>query len=229
MQLYDRCARESLSRKQDKIINTYSIDEIKQELEERNFTEEPACNFCGSRGTSVKVVLADGCTIVECVKCKLCFTSPRLDEKKWEFYIRAEDSRRNRKMTSEAWCGTREEYRQAGLRQAKPSQAKQAHLWRQNDGHCLPLARTYVEELHDNTEKMLKILGRKFSNIETHSFIESMCDKDGCPIYLEGEFIYRDADHLRRNFSDTMVNSVLDATVLRYATDWASLGESMEN
>ena len=80
-------------------MSKFSIDEIKKDLDDRNFDEYPVCNLCGSDQVVEKLKTHDNCTIVACETCQLWFTSPRLSEEKWEFFIRSVNSDRNRRLT----------------------------------------------------------------------------------------------------------------------------------
>jgi 2-polyprenyl-3-methyl-5-hydroxy-6-metoxy-1,4-benzoquinol methylase len=77
----------------------FDIESVRGDLENRNFQEYPPCNQCGARDVEEKLVASDGSRIVECAVCKLWFTSPRLEEVKWEAFLTDSDSRRNKKLT----------------------------------------------------------------------------------------------------------------------------------
>ncbi len=77
----------------------FNVDSIKNEINDREFDEYPACSICGSIKSNEKLIASDGNRIVECPTCKLWFTSPRLNEDKWEYYIRSESVKRNKKFT----------------------------------------------------------------------------------------------------------------------------------
>lgn len=58
------------------------------------FDEYPFCDMCGNKEDVVKkLITKDGCQIVECNKCKLWFTSPRINERTWSNYLKTATKR----------------------------------------------------------------------------------------------------------------------------------------
>jgi hypothetical protein len=83
----------------------------------------------------------------------------------------------------------------------------------------LPLAIDYVKRLHGKTEKVMMNVENN-RNVYTHSMIANHCSDNGCPIYLNGEYIYRDSDHIRRNVSIDMKHKMIDSFGIRKAINW---------
>lgn len=77
----------------------YDIEKIRHIISQKEFDEYPTCCLCGSDEAQHLLTASDGNRIVECQTCKLWFTSPRLKEEMWEYYIRNQSNARNRKFT----------------------------------------------------------------------------------------------------------------------------------
>jgi len=69
----------------DRNLDFYRIE---QKRAKKDFDEFPPCSHCGSTKNVEKFRRKSGFRIVECENCGLWFTSPRLDEKTWEHYLR---------------------------------------------------------------------------------------------------------------------------------------------
>lgn len=52
------------------------------------FDEYPPCEMCGSKRVAEKLIARDGNRIVECARCGLWFTSPRIQESVWIDYLK---------------------------------------------------------------------------------------------------------------------------------------------
>lgn len=73
------------------------MEQVSNKLENRLFEEYPPCNLCNGKELTEVLRTPDGCRIVECDNCKLWFTSPRLIQKEWEFFLRNPVSVRNKR------------------------------------------------------------------------------------------------------------------------------------
>lgn len=74
----------------DKVLEferSLDFHRIQKRIDRREFEECPDCDLCGSNENS-QVANKKGFQVVECASCSLWFTSPRLDEKTWEEYLR---------------------------------------------------------------------------------------------------------------------------------------------
>lgn len=74
---------------------TPSYDTLEDQGKDRiaPFDEYPPCEMCGSKRTAEKLVARDGSRIVECQRCGLWFTSPRIRESVWTNYLKEVTSR----------------------------------------------------------------------------------------------------------------------------------------
>lgn len=94
-------------------------------------------------------------------------------------------------------------------------------LMRANTPDCSPLPLEKIQEIHGPTEQILIRIADRNDRVYSHEVISSHCNQDGCPIYINGDFIYRDTNHIRRNFSDATKNALLDSLGIRKAIDWS--------
>jgi peptidoglycan/LPS O-acetylase OafA/YrhL len=62
---------------------------------------------------------------------------------------------------------------------------------------------------HLISNERLKTLGTQFENIITVIPVENLCNKSTCPTYINGEFIYKDSNHIRRNLTDDTLDKLL--------------------
>ena len=75
------------------------INEAKDSVEDQKkdrilpFNEYPLCEMCNSNSVSEKLVTMDDSHIVECDKCGLWFTSPRIEETLWSDYLKTNTER----------------------------------------------------------------------------------------------------------------------------------------
>jgi hypothetical protein len=59
--------------------------------------------------------------------------------------------------------------------------------------------RKHVEEIHGETNGVVYEVVRKFSNASVVNSTDRLCGEVVCETFVNGEYIYRDHNHLRRN------------------------------
>jgi hypothetical protein len=106
-------------------------------------------------------------------------------------------------------------------------------LWRKPCGHDTNfLDRDSTFEFHRPTETMLANLASERDHVYYLNVLKSICGPEGCPLKINGEVLYADDSHLRRNLSLTTRESLatllkLDEA-LRLAIDKAPSAEHAE-
>ncbi|MCR9149234.1 MAG: acyltransferase [Rhodobacteraceae bacterium] len=75
-------------------------------------------------------------------------------------------------------------------------------LRRPCDLDVLALPRSVVDRLHGPTRNILASVGSSNDNVRFHDVDDLWCTEASCPTTLNGEFLYRDSHHIRRNLSD---------------------------
>lgn len=85
---------------------------------------------------------------------------------------------------------------------------------------CSPLPLRQINQIHSPSESILERVAIKYENVSYFDVRLSHCHENGCPIYINGDFIYRDSNHIRRNFSDETKLELLKSLGLEKAIDW---------
>ena len=62
-----------------------------------------------------------------------------------------------------------------------------------------------VKQWHQYSDKVLLSMAAKFDNVTTIIPIDFLCNEDYCRTYVNGELLYKDSNHLRRNFKQQTV------------------------
>ncbi len=90
----------------------------------------------------------------------------------------------------------------------RPKQALQAcmqdnaTIFRRTDAHeCDGLDATRVRAWHAPTTQALAKVASAMPQVVLHDMVEYMCNATTCPITIDGVLLYRDNNHLRRNFT----------------------------
>ena len=77
------------------------------------------------------------------------------------------------------------------------------------------IPRDYVEVIHGRTNAVLHDLSRRWPNVFVEFPHEFMCNASNCITYLNGEFLYTDDNHIRRNLSEVTQERLADILQLR--------------
>ncbi|MEH6559630.1 MAG: acyltransferase family protein [Oceanicoccus sp.] len=94
------------------------------------------------------------------------------------------------------------------------------NLLRKNKQDCSPLPREFVDDLHAATEKILEEVASMNSGVYSHNIINEYCSDVSCPIHVNESFMYKDTNHIRRNFSRSSQEILVDQFGLNEAIDW---------
>ena len=65
---------------------------------------------------------------------------------------------------------------------------------------------------HKDSDLVLTSMAEEFNNVETILPDKSLCDNKHCQTYVNGELIYKDSNHIRRNLND-MTASMLSEKI----------------
>jgi len=65
-----------------------------------------------------------------------------------------------------------------------------------------------VSDFHHESNIVLKKMADEFSNVDVIFPFDGLCDTDNCPTYINGELIYKDSHHIRRNLSAETVKII---------------------
>jgi hypothetical protein len=95
------------------------------------------------------------------------------------------------------------------------------NLWRAGKQDCGPIPLAEVLEQQGDTEALIKSVAAAHANATYHSIIEPHCAGGSCPIYFRWQYIYRDAEHIRRNLPLPIVHDLVDSFGLMDALDWS--------
>lgn len=85
---------------------------------------------------------------------------------------------------------------------------------------CSPLPIERITKIHGPTEQILERIANRNEGVYSYDVTPTHCNEDGCPIYFNGDYIYRDTNHLRRNLSSKTREVLLKSLGLRKAIDW---------
>jgi peptidoglycan/LPS O-acetylase OafA/YrhL len=96
------------------------------------------------------------------------------------------------------------------------------NLLRKHQLNCSPLSREYVDDLHSSTENILEKVASEHSSVYSHNIINEHCTEEGCAIHVNGSFMYKDTNHIRRNFSKSNQQALVDQFGLSKAIEWSN-------
>ena len=83
----------------------------------------------------------------------------------------------------------------------------------------LSLNRAMVDRNQGPAEAVLRGLASSFPGVRYLSSIDGLCDAKTCETHLQGELLYRDGSHLRRNLPDAVVRALTERLRLAEALD----------
>jgi peptidoglycan/LPS O-acetylase OafA/YrhL len=87
--------------------------------------------------------------------------------------------------------------------------ARRGHSWllrRPCDMDTTRISRTSVDRAQGPTQHALAVAAASVEDVTFHDAVGLWCDETTCPTMLNGEFLYRDGHHIRRNLSsETML------------------------
>ncbi len=92
-------------------------------------------------------------------------------------------------------------------------------LWRTNAPDCFPLSMKYVNRIHGPSEEIM-MAAKVHRNVYTHSVIDHHCKGEGCPIYINDRYLYRDGGHIIRNANIVMKQGMIESFGFEKAIDW---------
>lgn len=95
------------------------------------------------------------------------------------------------------------------------------NLWRAGKQDCGPIPLAEVLDQQGDTEALIKSIAAAHANATYHNIIEPHCAGGSCPIYFSWQYIYRDAEHIRRNLPRPIVHDLVDSFGLMDALDWS--------
>jgi len=99
------------------------------------------------------------------------------------------------------------------------------NLLRKSTPNC-SLSRKFVEIHQRDAEDVLLRVAEANPRVGYHNIIASHCRSGDCSLFSMGEFIYRDTDHIRRNFSSTQKKELANSFGLIEATTWKNFSVS---
>lgn len=94
-------------------------------------------------------------------------------------------------------------------------------LLRSGETDCGPIPLAEILQQQAETEALIESVAAGHSDVSYHSIIDSHCAGGDCPIYVRWQYIYRDAEHIRRNLPRPIVQDLLHSFGLMEALDWS--------
>lgn len=93
-------------------------------------------------------------------------------------------------------------------------------LLRKSKPDCGPIPLEEITQKQGATEKALEEIANQLANVQYHNIIANHCINEECDIFVNNEYFYRDADHIRRNLSTEIKHKLIASFGLEDAIMW---------